>query len=60
MPSSNTLYLKQHFYKQHKAELDPNQANAKKYSEADLLLFGNHSPSSSTLLSRNNRTYSKK
>ena len=37
-----------------------NQANAKQYPEAELLLFENYSPSSSTLSSKNNKTYSKK
>ena len=37
--------------------LAQNQANA---TEAELLLFENYSRSSSTLLSKNNRTYSNK
>ena len=36
-----------------------NQANAKKHPEAELSLFENYSHSSSTLLSKNNMTYSK-
>ena len=34
------------------------QANAKQHPEAELLLFENYSHSSSTLSSKNNRTYS--
>ena len=37
-----------------------NQAKAKPHSEADLLLFGSHSFSSSSLSSKNDKTYSKK
>ena len=37
-----------------------NQAKAKQHSEAELLLFENYSHSSSTLLSKDNRTYSRK
>ena len=37
-----------------------NQASAKQHPKAELLLFKNYSHSSSTLSSRNNRTYSKK
>ena len=51
---------KQHFYKQRQAEIAKNQANAKQHPEAELLLFKYYSHSSSTLSSRNNRTYSKK
>ena len=36
-----------------------NQANAKQHPEAELLLFENYSYSSSTLSSRNNRTFMK-
>ena len=37
-----------------------NQANAKQHPEAKPLLVENYSLSSSTLLSKNNKTYSKK
>ena len=37
-----------------------NQAYAKQHPEAELWLFENYSHSSSTLSSKNNRTYSKK
>ena len=40
-------------------KLAKNQVNAKQRLEAELLLFENHSNSSSTLSSKNNRTYSK-
>ena len=55
-----TLFYKQHFYKQHQAEIDKNQAKAKQHTEAELLRFKNYSHTSSTLSSKNNRTYSKK
>ena len=35
-----------------------NQANAKQHPEGEILLFENYSHSSSTLSSKNNRTYS--
>ena len=41
-------------------KLAKNQANAKQHTEAELLLFGNHSYSSPMLSSKNNRTYSRK
>ena len=55
-----TLVYKQHFYKQHQAEIGKNQANAKQHPEAERLTFENFSHSSSTLSSKKNRTYSKK
>ena len=54
------LYKQQQFYKQRQAEIDKYQANAKQDLEAELLLFKNYSHSSSTLSSKNNRTYSEK
>ena len=36
-----------------------NQANGKQHPEAELLLFENYSHSSSTLITKNNRIYSK-
>ena len=52
---------KQHFYKQHQAEIGKkNWAKAKQHPEAELLLFENYLLSSSTLSSKNNRAYSKK
>ena len=41
-------------------KLTENQANAKQYAEAELLLFENYSYASSTLPSKNNGTYPKK
>ena len=41
-------------------KLAKNQAKAKQQSEAELLLFENYSHPSSTLLTKNNCTYSKK
>ena len=41
-------------------KLAKNQANAKQHPEAELWLFENYSNSSSTLLSKNDMTYSKK
>ena len=41
-------------------KLAKNQANAKQHSGAELLLIENYSHSLSTLLSKNNRVYSKK
>ena len=43
-----------------KLKLAKNQASAKQYPEAELLLFENYSHSSSMLSSKNRRIYSKK
>ena len=51
-------FFKQHFHKQHQAEIGKNQANAKEHPEAELL-FENYSYSSSTLSSKNNRASKK-
>ena len=51
---------KQHFHKQHHAKIGKNQANAKQHPEAELSTSENYLYSSSTLLSNNNRTYSKR
>ena len=58
----NTCFFYKHYFsKQRQTETGKkNQANSKQHSEAELLLFENHSLSSSTLLYKNNRTYSKK
>ena len=56
----STLFYKQHLYKQRQAELAKNQANAKQHPDAKLLLYENYSHSSSTLLPKYTRTYSKK
>ena len=54
------FYYKQHFYKQRQAEIGKNSAKAKQHPETEFLQFENCSLSSSTLLSKNNRRYSKK
>ena len=41
-------------------KLAKNQANAKQHPEVELLPFENYAHSSTTLSSKNNRTYSKK
>ena len=51
----HAFFYKQHFYKQRQAEIGKNQANTKKHSEAEFLLFENYLHSSSTLASKNNR-----
>ena len=51
---------KQHFYKQHQANIGKNQANGKQHPEAELSTSENYLHSPSTLSSNNNRTYSKK
>ena len=51
--SNTRFFYKQHFYKQHQAEIDKKiQAEAKKHPEAELLPFENYSLSSSTLSSK--------
>ena len=55
---STHFFLKQHFYKQYPAEIGKKKADAKQHPPTELLLFGNYSHSSSTLSSKNNRTYS--
>ena len=37
----HAFFYKQHFYKQHQAEIDKSQAKAKQHLEAELLLFEN-------------------
>ena len=57
----HAFLYKQYFYKQRHAEIGKkNQANAKQHDKTELLLFENHSHSSSTFWCKNNRTYSKK
>ena len=48
------------FIKNAKLKLAKNQANAKQHPEAELLKLKNYSHSSSTLSTKDNRTYSKK
>ena len=54
------FFYKQHFYKQCQAEFGKKSTDVKQHLEAELLLLENYSHSSSTLSSKNNRTYSKK
>ena len=54
------FFISNTFISNAKLKLAKNQANAKQHLEAELLLFENYSHSSSTLLSKNNRTYYKK
>ena len=54
------FYINNTFISNAGLKLAGNQANAKQSPEADLLLFENYSHSSSTLSSKNNRTYCKK
>ena len=49
------FFYKQLFYKERQAEIGKNQTKAKQHPEAELLLFGNNSISSSTLSFKNNR-----
>ena len=55
-----SFFYKQHFYKQCQAEISKNLANAKQHPKPEPSLVENYSHSSSMLLSKNNRTYSKK
>ena len=62
----NKINVSKHFFiistfiSNAKLKLAKNQAKAKQLSKVELLLNENYSRSSSTLLSKNNRTYSKK
>ena len=59
--STNTRYfISNTFISNVRLKLAKIQANAKQHPEAELFLFENYSHSSSTLLSKNNRIYSKK
>ena len=51
------FYKKQFFISNSRLNLAKNQANAKQYPEAELLLFENYSHSLFTLLCKNNSTY---
>ena len=57
---SYTLFYKQHFLSNSSVKFAKNQVKAKENPEAELLLFENYSLSSSTLSSKNNRSFSKK
>ena len=53
------FFISDTFKSNARLKLAKNQANAKQHPEAELLLFEIYSHSSSTLSSKNNRTYSK-
>ena len=54
-------FLNTHFFVSNaRLKFVKTQANAKQHREAQLLLFENYSHSSSTLSSKNNRTYFEK
>ena len=55
-----TLFYKQHFYKQHQAEIRKKSSESYTNPEVELLLFENYSLSSSMLLSKTNMRYFKK
>ena len=54
------LFISNIFISNTRLKLEKNQENAEKHPEAELLLFNNYSHPSFSLLSRNNRIYSKK
>ena len=54
------FFISNTFISNARLKLPINQANAKQQPEAELLLSENYSHSSSTLSSKNDRTYSKK
>ena len=53
------FFISNTFISNARLKLTKNRANAKQYPKAELWLFENYSHSSSTLSSKNNRTYSK-
>ena len=53
------FFISSTFVSNARLKLAKNKANAKQHPETELLLFENYSHSSSTLSSKNNRTYSK-
>ena len=56
----HAFFISNTFISNGRLKLAKNEANAKQHTEAELLLFGNYSHSSSTLSFKNNRTYSEK
>ena len=50
----HAFFYEQHFYKQRQVDISKNQAKAKQHPQAEFVLLGNYSLSSSTLLSKNN------
>ena len=57
--TNTRFFISNTFISNTRLKFAKNQANAKKHPEAELSLFENYSHSSSTLLSKNNMTYSK-
>ena len=53
------FFISNTFISNARLKLAKNRANAKQYPKVELWLFENYSHSSSTLSSKNNRTYSK-
>ena len=60
MSSNTRFFISNIFISNARLKLAKNQANAKQQPKTELLLFEHYSHSSSTLLSKNNRIYSKK
>ena len=56
---TRSFFISSTFISNARLKLAKNQANAKQHLEAELWKFENYSHSSSTLSSKNNRTYSK-
>ena len=56
----HTFLYKQHFYKQHQADIGKKSSKNKQHAETVLLLFEHYLLSISTLSSKNNRRYLKK
>ena len=59
MDTNTRFFISSTFISNARMKLAKNQANAKQHSGAELLLIENYSHSLSTLLSKNNRVYSK-
>ena len=57
---THIFFISNIFISNAKLKLAKNQANAKQYPEAELLLLENYSHSSSMLSSKNSRIYSQK
>ena len=60
MTSNTRFFISNTLISNARLKLAKNQAYAKQHPEAELLLFEHYSHFSSTLLSKNNRIYSKK
>ena len=56
----HAFFISNTFISNARLKLAQNQANAKQHPETEVLLFEKYSHSSSTLSSKNSRTYSKK